>query len=1039
MAEYLECDYEKNCTPLYKAIEHAILQDNDDEYDHIATFLETGSWPAGIDIVDAARSGSATAEMQAKTWVTRFVGASTPTSAGMSDAASTPRRKIEWSQLPIHLAVVGGAPSNIIGGLVKLYPLGLRCTDDQQMLPLHLALRHGAEDEIVAYLLMQFPDAVNAKGKKGRTPVDCALRARDKVRGIILETFVEKTKSSLISAFQRQKAVMQGSLDGARHQLEEALEKANAKESSLTELEEKHRETVKELEMSKAVHAAAEVSRKAILEELQHEKEEFVETAYLKIEKLESEKLTESIEFQKTIELLQAEKVVAEHEVEKAKEEKDKLRKELDTVQKQLANAVTPEDWNKLKEEAGLMNSYRLSRTMTETRAGIKELLSTVKENKEAGGDTNLKSDLKTLKKSLNKIEKTEHSKQSTEQVEALKDEVDKLRAELKDRTEASRTKLEVAMLKKSLESELRNTDNKTAEQMAALKKAIDAANPVILENKVGAELASLKAELESLRLELKENELSLKTKQDLEDLHESLATALAGATDATVKQELSEMKKTAEGLSATVHANTSRDTFLEVSKDVVALKNSMQKKVAAEKIKSESSQLLESVESNLEKSKGMSQQLELVALKRNIAAIANQREHLEEKDVEELVKMRSELGELRKGLKEVEDATKTQNDLKALKETVDAELEKCTEKTQKELAEMHTAIDAVNLELQQSKILKDTLTAAILKTNQKTEMELLQMKQTAAAMKTAKLETKDKSEWESIRQEMEKLKVELKHRNEAKMDEELQLVKAALEQINEEHAKKTDGKIDTLRKEVEDLRVEVASPRKRQLNVVESSENVEVKLASPKSNSKEPKKKRGLMKFFSRRSSRPSSSKRLTKSEPSVPTILPPSGTTTKASDSTRNAAEMSSSDDEGRRKPPAVKSVLSNEKEPATQKSETKEMEVTLELHKTFSQAAKEHDVDDNEDEDEHEKGLSVSVDKDSIKALPSFSPRKKKSAIRNAVAMRKVKSMSTTDARVQFDPYEVVRTWSKTVVQPTITEDVEIEQVGSEQMSQ
>lgn len=137
-----------------------------------------------------------------------------------------------------------------------------------------------------------------------------------------------------------------------------------------------------------------------------------------------------------------------------------------------------------------------------------------------------------------------------------------------------------------------------------------------------------------------------------------------------------------------------------------------------------------------------------------------------------------------------------------------------------------------------------------------------------------------------------------------------------------------------------------------------------------------------------------------------------------------------MSSSDDEGLRKPPAVKSVLSNEKEPTTQKSENKEMEVTLELHKTFSQAAKEV----------QEKTLSVSVDADSVKALPSFSARKKKSAIRNAVAMRKVKSMNTSkDPRVQFDPYEVVRTWSKTVVQPTITEDVEVEQVGSEQMSQ
>ena len=172
--EFFECNYEKDCTPLYKAIENAIVQEEED-YEHIAVFLETGNWPEGM----AGANAGPSAEIQAKTWVTRF--------------NPKDKTKVEWSQLPLHLAIVGGAPSNIIGALVKLYHQALRCTDDQQMLPLHLALRHGADDEVLAYLLMQFPEAVNAKGKNGRTPVDCALRARDKLRGIVIETFVEKT------------------------------------------------------------------------------------------------------------------------------------------------------------------------------------------------------------------------------------------------------------------------------------------------------------------------------------------------------------------------------------------------------------------------------------------------------------------------------------------------------------------------------------------------------------------------------------------------------------------------------------------------------------------------------------------------------------------------------------------------------------------------------------------------------------------------------------------------------------------------------
>lgn len=66
-------------------------------------------------------------------------------------------KKICWSQLPIHAAIVFGGPPRLIELLVKIYPRGCRCTDDQSMLPVHLALRFGASDAILWNLLKEFP------------------------------------------------------------------------------------------------------------------------------------------------------------------------------------------------------------------------------------------------------------------------------------------------------------------------------------------------------------------------------------------------------------------------------------------------------------------------------------------------------------------------------------------------------------------------------------------------------------------------------------------------------------------------------------------------------------------------------------------------------------------------------------------------------------------------------------------------------------------------------------------------------------------
>jgi len=164
--EPVECDYDVDCVQLYKRLEA-------EEFGAVYRFLESGLWPQTF-FKDTNKPAD-----HVKTWVTRF-----------EDKAKT---KVKWSQLPLHLALVQGAPYEIITRLVDLYPVSARCTDDQFMLPLHLALRHGLSDRIIECLLRAFPEAVNALGKSGRSSIDCAKRGPKKLRATILEAFVKGT------------------------------------------------------------------------------------------------------------------------------------------------------------------------------------------------------------------------------------------------------------------------------------------------------------------------------------------------------------------------------------------------------------------------------------------------------------------------------------------------------------------------------------------------------------------------------------------------------------------------------------------------------------------------------------------------------------------------------------------------------------------------------------------------------------------------------------------------------------------------------
>lgn len=165
-----ECDYDTDCTSLY-------IQIQNKNWSSVNQFLLTGYWSGGIF---ADRDPPA---KQATTWVTKY-------------CRKEKKKKVVWTQLPIHAAIIYGAPEGVIKCLIAISKATLRCADDRRMLPLHLAFMHGSSDVALGMVLDEFPEAVAVRDFKGRTPAECAEDGPNLRRGQIISTVLFYNKKS---------------------------------------------------------------------------------------------------------------------------------------------------------------------------------------------------------------------------------------------------------------------------------------------------------------------------------------------------------------------------------------------------------------------------------------------------------------------------------------------------------------------------------------------------------------------------------------------------------------------------------------------------------------------------------------------------------------------------------------------------------------------------------------------------------------------------------------------------------------------------
>ena len=131
-----EVDYDKNPTDLFQA-------------------LEARQWVYALTMVEKDNEHF---KKDCSTWVV---------AKGKKKGAA-----LRFRALPLHAAVVFGAPENLTNAILEAYPLAARGRDVKGRLPIHLACEHDVSDEVLLSLIKSFPKAFYAKDKLEKTPLD---------------------------------------------------------------------------------------------------------------------------------------------------------------------------------------------------------------------------------------------------------------------------------------------------------------------------------------------------------------------------------------------------------------------------------------------------------------------------------------------------------------------------------------------------------------------------------------------------------------------------------------------------------------------------------------------------------------------------------------------------------------------------------------------------------------------------------------------------------------------------------------------------
>jgi len=247
-----------------------------DKPTRLYTLIESKDWPNAMKHLESAEKSSQTLGLfsssssvnkdqlkkEAMTWIVRREKV---TSSGDPRKEKPPLR---WRILPLHAVLIFKGPVEIVELLLRLYPMGSRCKNDQGMLPLHLGFRHEVSESVVNALLESYPEGMDVLDKKGRSPLALAL-PRKKKEGATTTSDGSQSgvppspgKVNGVNAMRAYAAAM--SIEHTR-QVQEQHRKEYEREMS--NMKEEYRNVVNEIEARSLENVAAAEDKVNILKE----------------------------------------------------------------------------------------------------------------------------------------------------------------------------------------------------------------------------------------------------------------------------------------------------------------------------------------------------------------------------------------------------------------------------------------------------------------------------------------------------------------------------------------------------------------------------------------------------------------------------------------------------------------------------------------------------------------------------------------------------------------------------------------------------
>lgn len=844
----LECNYEDCCPPLYEAIESAA---SDVDFARILHFFETGKWEGSL-FSRPPFSLNPTPADQAKTWVTRF--------------DTDDNDKVLWSQLPLHLAIVCSAPTKIIQRLVELYPQALRCTDDQHMLPLHLALRQNANDAVLALLVKEFPEAVNTKGKNGRTAVESALRAKDTNRGILLDAFVERTKSRLSASVIQEREYLKAMDTAKDNDVIAVKSKLEAQYAVVEKLRGDLAKTKGQLAQAKSDNVAMETNLLDQARDFELRNAELSDEYNLISKKNDGAKFFETFELQKRIDELENEKSNLECSRSSTREEEIRLKMELEMIQEKICKAKGVNDWSVLKQEMESLRAKRLQSDRSDTKSEIESLKLELQktwedETSQGRNSTNEKSDIKAelrlIKKSVDCLQADEVTVNSSADLYVLRDKVKNLQDRLTSRSAKNKIKQDLRVIQKFFENEIFEDEGKTKEEHTALQNALKKSSEKYYAERSIAELTTLKSDLLFMQKNIISKKLEKSTKKEIDELRSFVQITRDCSVDPKDTTELSVLHDRIKTMHASVQENPSNEQLVALRAEATLLSDKVKAIEISAKIHVEADSLRKTVNEELEKSQGKSQE-ELMQIKNARKSLLDSEQT--KTDAVGLTKIRSNLGTVKQDFKAIEQASKTKVELSVLKKALEIQIHNLHGKTEKELAEMRKAVNAINLKNKESKKLKDNLTEEIKISNGKAEDELRAIQKALDSMNLSKIQSSSLDEWNAVRKDLESMKIALSEKEVVELSPvelELRAMKKVVEAVNVKAIERiNNAQFSMIRKDMEELKTELEqndhceAALKKAIRDLKDMAQTDVQ--------KSPKKdKSGLKKFLLRRFNR--------------------------------------------------------------------------------------------------------------------------------------------------------------------------------------